>query len=411
MEQNNYNNNKQTNARRGRGGKSRSRKNYASEGDALAEMPTPASFPATPMKSNTGSPAPGTQPANSKSTTKKNNRKPRPNNVSTSPGPFKASQRTPPPSASATVSSVAFASSSSFHSPAPDTLPRPAFSKITRSQAFASADGETFVRARSESVVVQSAKEPSPPASDCESPTPAHPALLVQNDVHESPLEFLFQAKRAEKESLRRANSANATANLDGPFSAPPGSRHPSAPALDDNPIPLKLPSRPAQRGVSDNTGISEPGMRPGAFVMPIHARVQAAGSPARSHMLQPSPQSRQNHAAQQHPHLATPPQLDKSEQMKRLLGIGGSTPSKPATATLQAHPNASAPALSNNVPPSNAQTNGHLAAGSSPGGVDRKNHVENALRQALKLPWSISSGFDGNHSPQPQPSRFPGQT
>lgn len=409
MEQNNHSN-KQTPARRGRGGKSRGRKNYASEGDALTEMPTPASFPATPMKSINGSPAPGTQPANSKSTTKKNNRKPRPNNVSTSPGPTKANQRTPPPSASATVSSVAFASSSSFHSPAPDTLPRPAFSKITRSQTFASADGETFVRARSESVVVQSAKEPSPPASDCESPTPAQPALLVRNDTHESPLEFLFQAKLAEKERLRRANSANATADVDGPFSAPPGFRHPSAPGLDDNPIPLKFPSRPAQRGVSDNTGTTERGVWPGNFAMPVHERIQAAG-PARSHLLQPSPQSRQNHAAQEHPHLATPPQLDKSEQMKRLLGIGGSTPTKPATASLQAHHNTSAPALLSNAPPSNAQTSGRLAAGSSPGGADRKNHVENALRQALKLPWSVSSGFDGNHSPQPQAGRFPGQT
>lgn len=410
MEQSNSTNNKQTPARRGRGGgRSRGRKTYASEGDALTDMPTPIGFPTTPMKSNNASPAPGSQLANPKSTTKKSNRKSRPNNVSTSPRPAKSSQRTPPQSASATVSTVAFASSSSFHSPAPGALPRPGFSKVTRSQVFSTSGGQTLVRARSESVVVQSAKEPSPPASDCESPSPPQPAGLAQNDSHDSPLEVLFQAQRAEQERLRRANSANAVAELNGPFSAPPDYRHLPNNGLDDKPIPLKLPSRPAQRGVSDNTGAAGRDARPAAFAMPIHERIQAVG-PKGPYVKQP-PKQAQSQVTQQAHHLATPPQLDPSEQMKMLLGISGATPTKSQPAPPQGHTHASPSAFANFVSPSNTQFSKVPGEGASPSGAtDRKNHVENALRQALKLPWSISSGLDGNSSPQSQSGHYSGR-
>lgn len=414
MEQNNNaNTNRQTPARRGKGGgRSRGRKTYASEGDALIDMPTPIGYPATPMKSNNASPAPGSQQANPKSTTKKSNRKSRPNNVSTSPRPAKSGQRTPPQSASATVSSVAFASSSSFHSPAPAALPRPGFSKVTRSQAFASSDGQTLVRTRSESVVVQSVKEPSPPASDCDSPTPPQPIALAQNHAHDSPLEVLFRAQRAEQEKIRRANSANAVAEVNGPFSAPPEFRHLPSNGLDDKPIPLKLPSRPAQRGTSENAGPVEKDLRPRAFAVPIHERMQAAGPPG-SYVNQPSRQA-YGQVPQHNPHQVTPKQLDPSEHMKMLLGIPGATPTKATAAPPQGTPNASPGIFANYGSPSHASITNSPAGNSSPSGAaDRKNHVENALRQALKLPWSISNGLDGNNSPQSQPgshsSRFPG--
>lgn len=408
MEQHKNTTNNQTPARRNRGGKARGRKNYASEGDALTEMPTPASFPATPTKSNRNSPAPASQPAHmAKSTNRKNIKKPHPSNVSTTPSDIKPSQRTPPPSASIGLSSAAFASSSSFHSPAPDTLPRPTFSaKFTKSQSFAASEERVLMRTRSESVVLQPSKEPSPPASDpeCLSPSPHHPPSLVPNQSHDSPLEFLFQAERAKKERLRRANSANTTAEVDGPLSAPAGSRFSQSQGLNDNPIPLKLPIRSAQRGVSDHSDMATPNTRPGAFAMPIHERIQAAGP----HAQQPLPQRGPDHTAQHRQYLPTPPQLDKSEQMKRLLGITASPSTGSAASTAQGPPGAAPSGFSVSAPSNiNAQATGDPVGVAS---SDRKNLLENTLRQALNLPWSISSGLDGNNSPKSNPGRVPGQ-
>lgn len=401
MESNNPNN-RQTPARRGRGGgrANRGRKNYASEGDALTEMPTPASFPATPMKSNNGSPAPGSQPANAKSTTKKNNRKSRPNNVSTSPGPAQSNQRTPPPSASATVYTAAFASSSSFHSPAPGTLPRPSFSKFNRSQSCATSTEATFMRVRSESAAVPQVKEPSPPASDAESPS--RPVLKTEHEA--SPLDFLFNAHRAEKEKLQRANSANNNAGFDGPFSAPPGSRNPSSPGVQDDPIPIKLPVRPAQRGVSDNTGVLGSASRRDVFALPIHERIQAARpaeygsrqSPAQRGQAQPP------HTGQ----LATPPRLDRSEEMKRLLGISTPNP-KPEPAPMPKHTSSPVTSSLSDASPSQVHLRG---SDLSNGGMDhRKMLAEDALRKALGLnfPFSMGRGLDGNDSHSPSANRF----
>lgn len=398
--------NRQTPARRGRGGgRAKGRKTYASEGDVLTDMPTPVGFPATPMKSNNNSPAPGSQPANPKSTTRKSNRKSRPSNVSTSPGPDKSSHRTPPPSASAIVSTSAFASSSSFHSPAPGALPRPGFSKVTKSQSFATSDGHAFLRTRSESVVVQSVKEPSPPASDCDSPIRPKQVDLAQSNAQDSPLEVLFQAQRAEQERIRRANSANAVAELDGPFSAPAGFRQAQHHSLNDQPIPLNLPSRPAPRaGTSDKYGAAGRDVQPAAFSLPIHERMHAT-RPGGSY-LQQSPRYGPRPTTQQDQHLATPPQPDPSEQMKKLLGISGPASTQSSPAPLHGHYNMSPTVFANSVPPSNSPLNkGHTGASNPNGATD----LENTLRQALKLPCSMGSGLDSNKSPQSHLGRFSG--
>ncbi|KAJ4392074.1 hypothetical protein N0V93_005695 [Gnomoniopsis smithogilvyi] len=425
-------NTKHTPARRGRGGgRSRGRKNYASEGDALTEMPTPASFPATPMKSNHASPAPVSQQPNSRSTNRKNQKKPpRQSNFSDSPAPAAPSQRTPPPT-DAAPSALPYAGSSSFHSPAPNTLPRPAFAKFTKSETFASTSEAQFSRVRAESVTVQGTKELSPPPSDSELPSPSQ---RIQKEL--SPCDFLFEA---EKEKIRRANSANAASRLDGPFSAPPGPQHFG---LNDNPIPFALTSRPAQRGITENVGI--PGARPQTFGKPIHESFSPVRSSQPQHLspqprplqaTQPymhyhspqaapvqaprpyaqhhSPQATPPHAAQNH-NFATPPHVDKSEQVKMMLGLSTSTSQHSGSAPMPGGsnglPTASSGSVATGYPHLRGGSTGVPMGSPSSGGLDsRKILAEDALRKVLglNLTLSMSSGMDGNRSPH---GHYPGQ-
>lgn len=395
--------NKQTPARRRRNGKpATSRKNYASEGDVLTDMPFPADFPATPMKSNAASPAPGSQPPNSKST-KKSTRRPRPNNVSTSPGPARPERRTPPHSASVKISSaVAFAGANFHASPAPASLPMPSFLRMGSEMGPESA------------VVKGPAKEPSPPASDSESPSPLKEAAAAQVPRDESPLDLLFRADRAEKERARRATSANATAGVNGPFSPPSEETSDQNPAYSFEPIPLRLPTRPVQRGVSNNSGAAGPGVRPDAFAMPIHERIRAARA-AEPKMQQRSPRHDQVPGGHRPQHLGTPPRLDEqSEAVKQLLGIGGSISSPSSNPMpLQGRTNASGfnPAMGVGSR-SSPQVNGGYPSVQSPGSGgadDWRFRGEHVLRQALKLPFPIGGGLDGNSSPQ-QTGPFPGR-
>lgn len=420
-------NNKKTPARRRRGGGQRQsgRKNYASEGDILSEMPVPsgyptaypptfpAGFPATPSKSIIASPAPGSHQANPKSTSKKNSRKGRPDSLSTTPGPPRPGRGTPPQSASAFE---AFATSRHFHaSPAPSTLPMPKF-KLRRS----------------ESTGIRPTQEQSPPASDCETPSPSQPAILAraQTDDH---LSLLFNAHRAEQqrkqqqdneEQAHRSHSANASSRHEqGPFSAPSGLQVSQGyHSFNDQPVPFRLPTRPAQRGISDTNGQPVPGARPEVFSMPLHERIRSAraAGPHPQHMQQNSPHSKQLGQSQQQPqpqpqpqqHLATPPLLDRSEQMKRLLGIAEATPSPksaPAPASTNYHANPSASLSPSAQFPGGNQNAFNRTGYAAPAQTDDlKKRGEDALRQVLGLQLNnflpISTGFDGNSSPRSQP-------
>lgn len=491
-ETNHNNHSKQQPPRRGRGGgggRNRGvRKNHVSEGDALDEMPTPAgSHPVTPMRPYAGNPSVASQPANSRSTNKKGVRKPKPHNVDVSVTPSNAEPGhgtpplTDPVNARLIPSAPAYASSSSFHSPAPNTLPRPAFAHFTKSETFAHVGEGAAIRARSESVNVLQPNGQSPSASDSEAPSP------LQNigiRTHQESYEYMLQQEGRAERDLRRANSANAAA----PFSAPSRSHG----QFHDAAIPFALPHRPAQRGVSDHNGSSSSHNQPNAFGRPIHQSLPSANlshphvqhlsaqssqdqlvqpnmqqfsphhiqaqlhrqhvSPhtAQAHVIQPrprqyahneqtsaaptqgryfSPQSAHDQEAYPPAHfsspqhtpahvtqreqLATPPQQDKSAQLKSLLW-GSSTPPPQISASAPGRPNhSSAPSSGVELP------NGpHLRGGSSDpsavgiqnfGGQDpRKSLAEDALRKVLGLnfPLSMSSGLDGNHSPQ---SRFSG--
>lgn len=389
--------NKQTPARRRRTGKPASaRKNYASEGDVLGDMPFPADFPATPMKSNAASPAPGAQAPNSKST-KKATRRPRPTNVSTSPGPVRPERRTPPHSATTKFSSAAAFAGANFHaSPAPASLPMP-----------------SFLRVGSESAVVKGpAKEPSPPASDCESPSPAKQAAVVQVSRDESPLDLLFRADRAEKERALRATSASANAGPDGPFSPPSDEASEPNTAYAFEPIPLRLPIRHAQRGASNNSAVTGAGVRPEAFAMPIHERIRAARTAEPRQQQQP-PRYAHGDEGQYQQQLATPQQLDESsEAVKRLLGIGGANPSNSQSVPLQGRTNVEGNNLSlgagSKGSPQVSNGPASMQIPGSGGAEDWRFRGEHALRQALKLPFPVGGGLDSSSSPR-QAGPFPG--
>lgn len=372
---------KQTPARRRQNRKPPTgRKNYASEGDVLSSMPFPADYPATPLKSKNASPAPGSQATHPRSA-KHSNKSTRPAHVSTSPGPARPGRRTPPHSANNKSGSAAFAGANFHASPAPASLPMP-----------------SFFRVRSESATVNGrTKEPSPPASDCDSPSPSQPATVpqVRRDI-----DALFDADRAERERACRTSSAN-TAAAGGPFSPPSEGRPGRNANYSFDPIPLKLPLRPAQGGNSGSNGTAVSGPRPEPFALPIHGNVRAAG-PSENKI--PQHVQRQGQATPQH--LATPPRLDeRSEAVKRLLGISTGTPAaSPVSSSTQRQTNypgvqpftaasQSSPQLSNGA--SGVQN------GSSVGPEDWKFRGENALRQALKLPFPIGAGLDGNSSPQ----------
>lgn len=381
--------NKQTPARRRRNGKPPSaRKNYASEGDVLTNMPFPADFPATPLKSKNASPAPGSQSTHPKSP-KHSNRSARPAQVSTSPGPARPGRRTPPHSANNKASSAAFAGANFHASPAPGSLPMP-----------------SFFRMRSESAAVNGrTKEPSPPASDCDSPSPSQPATVPQVRRDESPLDLLFRADRAEKERACRTSSANVAA-ADGPFSPPSEGRSGRDANYFFDPIPLKLPSRPAQNGNSGFNGTAGSGPRPEPFALPIRENVWAT----RTSKAETLPQTqRQGQAQEPTQHLATPPRLDdKSEAVKRLLGIGIGTPSaNPVPSPSQRQTNSPGvfpfPTAASQSSPQLSREASGAESTSSGAPEDWKYRGESALRQALKLPFPIGAGLDGNSSPQQQ--------
>lgn len=388
--------NKQTPARRRPRGKPPSgRKNYASEGDVLTSMPFPADYPATPLKSKNASPAPGSQATHPKSA--KHNKSARPAHVSISPGPARPGRRTPPHSANNKSGSAAFAGANFHASPAPSSLPAP-----------------SFLRMRSESSTVNGrTKEPSPPASDCDSPSPSQPATVphVRSDQSRHNLmNELFDLDRAERERACRTNSANAAA-ADGPFSPPSEGRPGRNAKYSFDPIPLKLP-HPAQGGNSGSNGTAPSGPRPEPFALPIHEKPRPAGA---AENKTPHHVQRQGQTQGTPQHLATPPRLDeRSEAVKRLLGIGTGTPAASPVSSSTQHQthypgvvpftaaSQSSPQLSNGA--------SIMQNGGSMGPEDWKYRGENALRQALKLPFPIGAGLDGNSSPQQQPGPSAGR-
>ncbi len=326
-------NNKNTPARRRakRPVNSPARKTYASENDVPSEagvFPIELAGPFTPQKSASNSPAPASQ-ANQPKSKARNGNKGRAKPAS-SPGPAKQGRATPPQTAaSKPVTAAAFAGATFHASPAPSSLPIPSFlSKALDSPSVQETD--------------HASREPSPPATDSEAPTPQQRLLPRDIARQESPLDIFFRADRAEKERARRASSANILGADPVPFSPPDQIRPPVEPKTLPGGLFGASNRRPGfQRSPSSGIPTSELDGTPGdsvgpAFAKSYHDRIRAARSN----------NSKQAEPAQQSP--PPPPQdqgvLDMSERLKRFLAI-------PPLEAGQQHGQTASPSGFSNVP------------------------------------------------------------
>lgn len=332
--------NKQTPARRRakRPVNSPARKTYASENDMPSEavFPIDLAGPFTPQKSASNSPLPQTQTQQSKSKPRNGN-KARAKQAS-SPGPVKHGRTTPPQTTAPkpiAAHAPAFAGATFHASPAPSSLPIPSFlSKALDSPVVHETD--------------RASREPSPPATDSEAPTPQQRFVPREIARQESPLDIFFRADRAEKERARRASSANILGPGTIPFSPPAQTPSPAEPkTLPGGGLFGAGNRRPGfQRNPSSGIPASELDGIPGdsvgpAFSKSYHDRIRAARSgnnnkPSEPVQTTPSGSLPQDTAA------TSTSTDDMSERLKRFLAIAptqngqpqGPTPTQPAPST-----------------------------------------------------------------------------
>ncbi|KAL2134220.1 hypothetical protein VTI74DRAFT_725 [Chaetomium olivicolor] len=410
------------------------RRTYASENDMGSEplFPMDLQGPFTPQKSASNSPAPRSQPNQTKSKPRNGNSKVWAKQVS-SPGPARPGRTTPPPTTNKPVAAPAFAGATFHASPAPSSLPIPSFlAKALDSPSVRDPDA---------------GREPSPPATDSDAPTPQHRLLSTDPAHQESPLDIFFRADRAEKERARRASSANILGPNPVPFSPPAQIRSPQEPStLPSNLFGVNNRRPGFQRNSSGGIPTSELDGTPGgpigpAISRPFQDRIRAARS---SVQKQPGPV--QNSVAPQQ----DPATDDRTERLKRLLAIpqapnrqspsqGPAAPpgfrdaprtsppampnpapttAAPATSTApsmpfssseasQPYPTVSPPGMSTmlatSTPPAPALNNGRTAD---------IQHIEDSLRRILRLsPGGAPAAPAANYlpnGPQNYPPHYP---
>ncbi|KAK4242626.1 hypothetical protein C8A03DRAFT_29224 [Achaetomium macrosporum] len=350
-------------------------KTYASENDMPSEasLPIELAGPFTPRKPESNSPAPS-QATHPKSKLRNGN-KTRAKQAS-SPRPPKHGQTTPPQTAAApkAIAASAFAGATFHASPAPSSLPIPSF----LSKALDSPSGREDTD--------RIGREPSPPATDSEAPTPQHRLLKTELVLQESPLDIFFRADRAEKERARRASSANILEPHSAPFSPPAQMRSP--------PEPKTLPSglfgggnrrHGLHRNSSPGIPVSELDGTPGtavgpAFSKPYQDRIRAA----RSSEKQGEP------AKKYESYQQTPATVDASERLKRFLAIrsvpSGQEPPRVSTVS---------PGLSDLSPP--------FGTGSHPTSASSASNISGAESPDNNRSFVVTSGFaNGPAIPSP---------
>ncbi|KAK4106653.1 hypothetical protein N658DRAFT_512430 [Parathielavia hyrcaniae] len=384
------------------------RKTYASENDMPSEavFPIELAGPLTPQKSAFHNPAPSSQP-NQGRPKGRNGNKSRPKQ-SSSPGPAMHGRTTPPQTTALKPNTAPAFAGATFHaSPAPSSLPIPSFlSKALDSPSVQETD--------------HASREPSPPATDSEAPTPQQRILSADMTRHESPLDIFFRADRAEKERARRASSANILGHPKPvPFSPPTQIRSPAEPKT----LPTGLFGGPAnrrppfQRNASSGIPASELDGSPGSVIgpalsKPYQERIREARYNRRPSEAAPAP------APAPSTHEASV--LDMSERLKRFLAVpppqaGQTPPQNPAMSqpgppnTLRApfsagsaHPQrqpatfpssfstgpgaAGAPPLPCGFSPGKHASLPPTATAATPGRSPEILHMEDSLRRMLKL-------------------------
>jgi len=374
-------------------------KTYASESDLPSELPFPIEMSngngspfATPQKSASNSPAPQNQNQSQSVNARpkaRNGNKPRPRSgfAPSSPGPAKPHRRTPPNGVPAKPPiETAFAGATFHASPAPSSLPIPSF--------LAKAMDSPQVKNTG-----QPNQQPSPPLSDSEVPTPRQGSALAREVAREeSPLDFLFNRQKEEREQARRANSANHVASPPGPYSPPHA-------YVQSPPQPRTVPNRPPtilsrhdllQRNSSASRiptteldGTPGRAMGP-SFSTPYAERIRAAQAGRDVSAAQQPPSQP---FAQQPPANAVG---DKAEALKKLLAIGSPSPPVPSQSAPENNHPAGVPAqrLQFGGPVPSPQHQSYVSRPSgdsmSPGSRSPRSldvqRMEDTLRRVLKL-------------------------
>lgn len=257
---------------------------YASENDAFG--PAAVTLSHTSQNWTPQTPFSGTRDVSStmeNSTTSKSRSryKNRSKNAVATPDVPHSSRRTPPNSSSATKSnsSTAFAGATFHASPAPSALPLPSFHKTHTGSPM----GQDVRR--------NGQQPPSPPTTEAGAPTPNR--LPMGNNHHESPLEAIFRADRAEKERARRASFGNLLASGQDPVSPPNPSPRGllSTAAYRTDPRTRSQPQRAAS-GIPLSELDGSPNRHVGpAFATPYRERIRlarAAAQPPSEHSPYP---------------------------------------------------------------------------------------------------------------------------
>ncbi|PHH77952.1 hypothetical protein CDD82_3283 [Ophiocordyceps australis] len=351
-------------------------KTYASENDVSAlTLSRAGRAPQTPSKHGSASAAfaeSSSFPVPSASKSNKSCKSGGKNNSISPDSTFRPRQVTAPSAVATTPhrtmpnrsgsASTAFAGATFHASPAPSALPLPSF--------FSKSTSNTPVHEGARGLV----QEPSPPPTDTDVPTPLRPSSAPKS--HESPLDFMFRAHRAEKEQQFRTS----------PTKTAVGSSGKSAGSLQSNAYCLSTrgsSSVPVRNGnfgqLYDGVDGSELDRRPGLFVgpafsTPYHERIRAAVSNSgRGTALQ-------FQADEEYQDEACPDEerqtADAAEALKRFL-LDPSPVSNQANA--QEKPFSYAPTAPG-FPSSTARE------AAEPGNVEDIRAMENSLRRILKL-------------------------
>ena len=398
---------------------------YASENDMPSEavFPIELAEPFTPRKSAANSPAPSSsQPNHTRGKPRNGSNKARPKQQVASPAAAKQGRATPPQTAphNKPAAAPAFAGATFSASPLPSSLPIPSFlAKALDSPSVRNTD--------------RISREPSPPATDSEAPTPQHRLPSADMAPGQSPLDIFFRADRAEKERARRASSANVVlASNPGPFSPPVQMQSPTEPKT----VPSQLSgarnrwsgdsprvdsySPLASAGISASELNGTPGRPVGpAFSRPYQDRIRAARRGERQvepvqETLTPSAQEQQQQQQQQKQQQQQGP-VDLSERLKQFLAIGSGQgsgaadgdghqqqkqqPPPPPPPPLPPYTIAHSPGFADGpLPTTAARTEPFWAAtnGSDADATGRSPeilHLEDSLRRMLKIDHGGGSG------------------
>ncbi|PHH89170.1 hypothetical protein CDD83_6564 [Cordyceps sp. RAO-2017] len=343
------------------GGRLGAQKAYASENDAAALLRGPQ----TPKKTTSGSPVPPDSSSSRLGSKQRSRNRTKPKNAPSSPDSLQRGRQTPPHrSVSLKPStSTAFAGATFHASPAPSALPIPSF--------LAKSSSDTPVHKGARDMV----QEPSPPATDIDAPTPLRPSSVPKS--HESPLDFMFRAHRAERE--RRDRGEHTEQGNCSIATSPPPPSHPNScqsPSL----LNISQTRRSHQKSSSSRLDVPEPDhntvlpMGP-AFSTPYQERIRA--------LYSNGPQSNPIQVRDESSCKASD---DPAEALKKFL-FGGNSGQTPLSGKA---PTASATAGQNST--NTTHTPQMRMSGPGTSNVSRPNDIqamENDLRRILKLDLS----------------------